>query len=120
MGAYDPIVTMDLNKYNDERDGLIGKLNSLDSEIKRIDKDIVKTFNQKDEIDALKCDEVLANLDAIAFINIEVPDYKDAGNLFGNISDVIESAINKEVNEISLGQNLGKHATPDMTPQTKN
>lgn len=116
MSEYDTVLSMSVPEYEKERDNILKSYKNVENKLTEIQSDEKANFKLQSDINSLKCDDLFSQLDAVAFLNlnINVSEKENSGNLFGNISEVVETAIKNEVNEIAANKNLSKHATPEL------
>lgn len=87
-------------KFEESRNFLIKKYEDVSNKVSAADSKIATANNVVDTYEKNMCDENIAALDVLAFVQIEVFDNDIENYLFGEISKIIEEAVNEEIDEM--------------------
>lgn len=99
MQAID-IASWTVEKFEKSRQNLLDKFKDISEKIEDINSKSSVASQATDTYERALCDEKIASLDVLAFVEIEVFDNDIDNHLFGEISKIIEDAVDDEVEEM--------------------
>lgn len=105
-----------LEDFEKSRDEMIEKFNKGMEYLSDFENDLEVADKVEDDCLSLDFLSKLENLDSVAFIQVDVMNKNNSNQLFGEISKVVEDAIDSEVNDIiNINEkNVSAQATPNI------